>query len=282
MHDPRERIKSSPEKPERESSHLLVTPPASLQAPTAFPDVRDLIPPSLLPKEDLVQALTHPVGRAAVWCAPISTILSFIATSSSVRIDVVTTLGERRTVMLGQFQSITIWPGALYRIHEHAGELIRLQRTLRNAIRSSHKHTPPASGMSLFFPQPTDLGDSTTDILPADSLPGFEVRLIEGFTSEAPHFHTSFDEAYFNIQGDLTARIRPHDVKTATTFTVPPGGCLSIPRRTDHHVIGGSKDNKILAFYWPRLNGEPNNDWHSAHERLSSVFGNSKTPFTTE
>jgi mannose-6-phosphate isomerase-like protein (cupin superfamily) len=95
-------------------------------------------------------------------------------------------------------------------------------------------------------------------------VPGFEVKLVEGFTENKPHYHQTFDEAYYNIAGALTVKLTPHSTGVSQTLDVPVGGCALIPRYTDHHVLGGSNDNKILVFYWPRFNGKPGNDWHPA------------------
>lgn len=250
----------------RSIDRLVVLPQSDRKPIRPFADVRDIVPRSILPEGDTIQAIVHPPGHGGIWCAPISTITSFVATTSQARIDVMTTHGERKSVLLNPFDAMVMWPGVIYRIHEHVGELIRIQRAMRNVFLSSPKHAPPAAGISIYSPQASDIEPSIFDVLPPSAQPGYEVKRVTGFTANNPHFHRTFDEAYFTVGREITVKLRPPGTGWETTV-IPEGGCISIPRLTDHHVVGGADNNEILIFYWPRFNGQPGNDWHPSESR---------------
>lgn len=227
--------------------------------------VRHIVPTKYLPQGDSIEAISNSVKSQASWHSPVAAVVSLLSTAPGAQIDIVTLRGERRTVQLDTLQAMTLWPGSTYRINSHAGgDIIRIQRNLRMITQETPYVPPPASGYSVYTPSRSLASADVVEILPASAVPGFEVILVEGFTQNQPHYHQTFDEAYYNLAGTITVQLTPHDTGRTDTFDVPEGGCAVIPRYTNHHVIGGSENNRILVFYWPRFNGQPGRDWHHA------------------
>lgn len=248
-----------------QSTNLLVLPPATPGTENAAHGPRHIVPQEHLEPGDAIEVLGQAASVSSSWHTPVASVVTLITTSQGAQLNVVTRLGMQRTIDLDQFQAVTLWPGAAYQIvSTGGGDVIRMQRDFRAAHAHKRQEPPPTSGYSIYTASRENTPDAVVDILPATAVPGFEVKLVEGFTENKPHYHQTFDEAYYNVAGALRVKLTPHNTGASQTLDVPAGGCVIIPRYTDHHVLAGSDDNKILVFYWPRFNGQPGNDWHPA------------------
>jgi mannose-6-phosphate isomerase-like protein (cupin superfamily) len=97
-----------------------------------------------------------------------------------------------------------------------------------------------------------------------NEVPGFELKLVEGFTENEPHYHRTFGEAYIVASGTIITRLTCIATRQFHTQELRMGDCVVIPPNTVHHVIGGSEDNRIIVAYWPRFRGTKGEDWNPA------------------
>ncbi len=235
-------------------------PPEGLRS-TPSGHTRDLVPQHLLPTGDRIQARSIPSGSDAIWREDPSIITTLIVTSAKGRIEVMTNDSKSGVMELNRFGAITLWPGVKFRILEHDGDIVQLQRNIRNLTQEELERRPVEGVES--FSRVQDPNDHTIfDILPPTAQPGFEVKVVEGFVDNNNHYHETFDEAYYCVEGRAVVRLRPHTDKEAHHRQLSAGSCATIPKYTDHKVVGGTPDNRVMVFYWPRFNGE--NDYHAA------------------
>lgn len=235
------------------------------------PGPGEVIPAQHLERGDAVTILCCSASQGVY---AVSQVISMTALHGEVSFDVHPKLGDRRTVELRQFETLTLWPGTMYRIGESSvGDLLRVERDSRRVFgalkESDAVSIAPSSGYTIHSPVVVNPEERIFSVLPPDVCPGFELRLVSGFTDNTPHYHKGFSEAYHVVAGELRLQLaKLHG--DATEQLVTAGETAVIPREIVHHVVGGSDDNRVLIAYWPRFLGDQG-DYHVVPPRGNSV-----------
>jgi mannose-6-phosphate isomerase-like protein (cupin superfamily) len=228
--------------------------------------IQTIVAPPLLDKNDSIQLIRYSGDTPPSWQTPASSIVTLTPLTGSVLLKMIPKVGDTRTISLGRFQTAVVWPGAAYQIDSQGseGSLLRLQRNLKSANALSDQGPPPTSGYFLPPSQSNPDMDGISTLLPPNEVPGFELKLVEGFTENEPHYHRTFGEAYIVTSGTITTRLTSLETRKSHTEELSAGDCVVIPPNTIHHVIGGSEDNKVVVAYWPRFRGTAGDDWNPA------------------
>lgn len=252
--------------------------------PAGIEDLRGLfrpVPPQpgpgeVIPAEHLERgdAVTILCCSASQGVYAVSHVMSMTALHGEVSFDVHPKQGSRRTVDLKQFETITLWPGTMYRIGElSVGDLLRVERDSRRvfgALKESNAVSiAPSSGYTIHSPVEVNPEERIFSVLPPDVCPGFELRLLSGVTDNTPHYHRSFSEAYHIVQGEVRLQLSKLRGDTREQL-LTAGETAVIPREIVHHVVGGSEDNLVLIVCWPRFLGDQG-DYHAVPPREASV-----------
>ena len=218
------------------------------------PGPSEIVPAEHLERGDAITILRCSASRGVY---AVSRVLSMTALEGEVSLDVHPVAGQRRTVELKQFETITLWPGTLYRIGDSSvGDLLRMERESRSvfgaAEDSNAASRAPSSGYTIHSPILINIEQRISSVVPPAVCPGFELRLVCGFTDNTPHYHASFAEAYHVVDGEMRVQL----ANLAGNFTeqsVKAGETVVIPRYVVHHVVGGPEENRVLVAYWPRF-----------------------------
>jgi oxalate decarboxylase/phosphoglucose isomerase-like protein (cupin superfamily) len=94
--------------------------------------------------------------------------------------------------------------------------------------------------------------DGEEIIVPYGTAGEFEQRLLEGFTSNEAHYHSSFDETYFVAHGTISVALKTPNSDVLDIREYRKFEAVIIPRGTSHRVLQGASDNVILVTYSPR------------------------------
>lgn len=225
-----------------------------------------IVHPPHLERSDSIQLIRLSATTPPSWQTPASSVVTLTAVTGPVTLDVIPNVGDTRTVLLGRFHTAIVWPGAAYRINSQGspGTLLRLQRDLKAALARSEQGPPPTSGYFLPPPQFSKALDGISDLIPPNEVPGFELKLVAGFTENEPHYHRTFGEAYLVANGTILTCLTSLTTGESHTEELHAGDSVVIPPNTIHHVIGGSENNRILVAYWPRFRGTKGDDWNPA------------------
>jgi mannose-6-phosphate isomerase-like protein (cupin superfamily) len=89
------------------------------------------------------------------------------------------------------------------------------------------------------------------EILHGSDHPAVGVAVAVDIGPTLPHFHRTFDEVYFVMEGDLTLQL--HDPETRRTWQEKLGEnelCL-ISRGVHHRVVSASRRNRLCAICSP-------------------------------
>lgn len=95
----------------------------------------------------------------------------------------------------------------------------------------------------------TEFCGQLREVLADAAYPSLSVAVDIGRT--VPHFHKSFDEIYFVMEGDLTLQL--HDPKTGRTWEQKLGEnelCV-VSRGIHHKVVSASRRNRLCAICSP-------------------------------
>lgn len=85
----------------------------------------------------------------------------------------------------------------------------------------------------------------------AECSPNLAVAFEIGPTT--PHFHTTFDEIYFVLDGSIRLRLHDPDTSSTTVHTLAANEVCVITRGIHHEIVAASPRNRLAVITTPRF-----------------------------
>lgn len=96
-------------------------------------------------------------------------------------------------------------------------------------------------------------------ILGAADYPSVNVAIAIDIQPTTAHFHESFDEIYFVLDGELELALYDPKTDSRTSVTLGPNELCVITRGIHHVVVKATEHNRLCALTIPGFNPEDEN-----------------------
>lgn len=87
----------------------------------------------------------------------------------------------------------------------------------------------------------------------------YGLAISENIKETHAHFHRTFEETYFLLDGELEVKIYEPETERLSTVHLKANELMVIPKGVHHKVVNGSEMNRLCIISFPPFHGDDEN-----------------------